>query len=273
MPQIGTLARVSTYWAVAAAAFRQYSTYRLATAAGVFTNSVFGLIRASILFAAITTAGGELSGYTIAQAATYVWLGQALLAPIEAFGTREVSQRVHQGDVAIDLLRPISFLGLYYAQKLGRSAFLLLGRGIPPMLIGALLTGLALPEDPWSYPLGMLSLLLAITVAFLADMLVNLTAFWLLETRGLTVVYTALMNLLSGLLIPIVWFPDWLLAIARATPFPSMLQTPIDTLSGRIPPLEALPLLGVQLGWIALLALAASATLRAGVRSVEVQGG
>ena len=75
------------------------------------------------------------------------------------------------------------------------------------------------------------------------------------------------------LLIPIVWFPDWLLAIARATPFPSMLQTPIDTLSGRIPPLEALPLLGVQLGWIALLALAASATLRAGVRSVEVQGG
>ena len=177
MPQIGTLARVSTYWAVAAAAFRQYSTYRLATAAGVFTNSVFGLIRASILFAAITTAGGELSGYTIAQAATYVWLGQALLAPIEAFGTREVSQRVHQGDVAIDLLRPISFLGLYYAQKLGRSSFLLLGRGIPPMLIGALLTGLALPEDPWSYPLGMLSLLLAITVAFLADMLVNLTAF------------------------------------------------------------------------------------------------
>ena len=272
-PPAGTLARVLTYWSIAAAAFRQYSTYRLATAAGVFTNSVFGLIRASILFAAITTAGGELSGYTIAQAATYVWLGQALLAPIEAFGTREVSQRVHQGDVAIDLLRPISFLGLYYAQKLGRSSFLLLGRGIPPMLIGALLTGLALPEDPWSYPLGMLSLLLAITVAFLADMLVNLTAFWLLETRGLTVVYTALMNLLSGLLIPIVWFPDWLLAIARATPFPSMLQTPIDTLSGRIPPLVALPLLGVQLGWIALLALAASATLRAGVRSVEVQGG
>ena len=267
------LARVSTYWSIAAAAFRQHSTYRLATVAGVFTNSVFGLIRASIMFAAIGTAGGELSGYTLAQAATYVWLGQALLAPIEAFGTREVAQRVHQGEVAVDLLRPTSFLGLYYAQKLGRSGFLLLGRGIPPLLIGAAVTGIALPEDPASYLLGIPSLLLAITVAFLADMMVNLAAFWLLETRGLTVVYTAVMNLLSGFLIPIVWFPDWLLALARATPFPSMIQTPIDTLSGRIPPLEALPLIGVQLGWVAVLSLAAWVMLRAGVRSVEVQGG
>lgn len=261
------------YGRIAAAAFRQYSTYRLATAAGVFTNSVFGLIRASILFAAIGGAGGELAGYTALQAATYVWLGQALLAPIEAFGTREISQRVHQGDIAIDLLRPTSFLGLYYAQKLGRSGFLLLGRGIPPLAIGALVTGLALPEDPLSYPLGLLSVGLAITVAFLADMMVNLAAFWLLETRGLTVVYNAVMNLLAGFLIPIVWFPDWLLAIARLTPFPSMIQTPIDTLSGRVPPAEAVGLVALQAVWILVLWLAAWLMLRAGVRSVEVQGG
>lgn len=264
---------MSTYWAVAAAAFRQYSTYRMATAAGVFTNIVFGLIRASILFAAIASAGGELNGYTLAQAATYVWLGQALLAPIEAFGTREVSQRVHQGEIAIDLLRPISFLGLYYAQKLGRSGFLLLGRGLPPLLAGALLTGLALPEDPLSCLLGVVSVLLAITLAFLADMMVNLAAFWLLETRGLTIVYNALMNLLSGFLIPILWFPDWLLALARATPFPSMVQTPIDTLSGRVPPGEALGLMATQLAWVAVLAVAAQLMLRAGVRNAEVQGG
>ncbi len=100
------------YRRIIAASFRQYSTYRMATAAGVFTNTVFGFIRASIMFAAIGTAGGELSGYTALQAATYVWLGQALLAPpIEAFGTREVSQRVHQGDIAVDLLRPVPSSG------------------------------------------------------------------------------------------------------------------------------------------------------------------
>ncbi|PWH06694.1 ABC transporter permease [Brachybacterium endophyticum] len=258
---------------IVAASFRQYSTYRVATVAGVFTNSIFGLIRASILLAAISTAGGELRGYDALQAATYVWLGQALLAPIEAFGTREVAERVHEGDIAVDLLRPMGFLRLHYARKLGRSAFLLLARGIPPMLVGALLTGITLPTDPLSWLLGLLAVVLAITVAFLADLIVNLTAFWLVQTRGLTVVYTAVMNLLSGFLIPIAWFPDQLIALTRATPFPAMVQTPIDALSGRLTPLETLPQVGIQVAWAAVLTVGAWLLLRAGTRSLEVQGG
>lgn len=261
------------YRRIAAATFRQYSTYRMATAAGVFTNTIFGFIRASIMLAAIGTAGGELSGYDALQAATYVWLGQALLAPIEVFGTRELALRIRQGDVAIDLLRPVDLLGQLYAAKLGRSAYLLLARGVPPMLIGAVVTGIVLPPDPLSHLLGAVAVMLAITVAFLADAMVNLAAFWLVENRGLTTVHMAVMNLLSGFLIPIVWFPDWLLAIARATPFPSMVQTPIDTLSGRIAPLDALPLIGVQAVWVVVLGGASVLMLRAGVRSLEVQGG
>jgi ABC-2 type transport system permease protein len=264
---------VLSYWRIATAAFRQYSTYRVATAAGVFTNTIFGFIRASIMFAAIGSTGGEVSGYTAAQAATYVWLGHALIAPLEAFGTREVGTRVHQGDVAVDLLRPTRFLGLYFAQKLGRSGFLLLGRGIPPLLVGALVTGLALPTDPLSYPLGLLSLLLAITVCFLADMMINLLAFWILETRGLSTVYTAVMNLLSGFLIPVAWFPDWLQRAAHLSPFPSMVQTPIDTLSGRVSPAAAWSLVCTQAGWAVVLGLAAWLMLRSGTRSLEVQGG
>jgi ABC-2 type transport system permease protein len=264
---------VPAFGSIAAASFRQYSTYRLATAAGVFTNTIFGFIRASIMFAAISASGGELNGYDALHAATYVWLTQALIGPLEPFGTREVGNRVHQGDVAVDLLRPTGFLQLYYAQKLGRAGFLLLGRGVPPLLVGALVTGLALPEDPTSYLLGAVSLLLAITVVFFADMMVNLLAFWILETRGILTVYTGVMNLLSGFLIPIVWFPDWLLAIARATPFPSMVQTPIDTLSGRVPPMEALGDMAVQCGWVVVLGVAAWTMLRVGTRSLEVQGG
>lgn len=262
-----TLARV------AAAAFRQQSTYRTATLAGVFTNSVFGLIRASIMLAAIRTAGGELNGYDALHAATYVWLGQALLAPIEAFGTRELGQRIHAGDVAVDLLRPTGLLRLLYAQKLGRAGFNLLARGIPPFAVGAVVTGVALPDSPWSVVLGAIATVLAITVSFLADAMVNLAAFWLLETRGLSTVYTAVMNLLAGFLIPIAWVPPWLLALAHATPFPSMVQTPIDVLSGRITPQDAVSAVGIQLLWTAILTPAAWLMLRAGVRATEVQGG
>ena len=52
-----------------------------------------------------------------------------------------------------------------------------------------------------------------------------------------------------------------------------MIQTPIDTLSGRVGPAESLLPLAVQAGWVAVLALAAVLVLRAGERRLEVQGG
>ena len=75
-----------TYSQLAAAGFQRYSTYRMAIAAGVVTQSVFGFIRVSVMFAAVAAAGGELAGYDRQQASTYVWLGQALLAPVALFG-------------------------------------------------------------------------------------------------------------------------------------------------------------------------------------------
>jgi len=67
---------VRTYLLPAAAEFRRYSTYRLAIFAGVVvTQSVFGFIRVSVLFAAIAAAGGTLAGYDQRTTSTYVWLG------------------------------------------------------------------------------------------------------------------------------------------------------------------------------------------------------
>jgi ABC-2 type transport system permease protein len=65
-----------TYWLLATAEFRRFSTYRMAIFAGIVTQSVFGFIRISVLFAAISAAGGTLVGYDERSAATYVWLGR-----------------------------------------------------------------------------------------------------------------------------------------------------------------------------------------------------
>ena len=42
-----------TYFQLAAAGFQRYSTYRMAIAAGVITQSVFGFIRVSVMLAAV----------------------------------------------------------------------------------------------------------------------------------------------------------------------------------------------------------------------------
>ena len=73
------------YLAVAARGFRRYASYRAATAAGVFTNTVFGLILV-YTYLALWDERPDLGGYDQAQAVTYVWLGQCLFAALAIQG-------------------------------------------------------------------------------------------------------------------------------------------------------------------------------------------
>jgi ABC-2 type transport system permease protein len=264
---------VRTYLLLGAAEFRRFSTYRLAILAGVFTQSIFGFIRVSVLFAAISAAGGTLAGYDQRSASTYVWLGQALLAPIAITGWIEIAERISSGDIAVDFARPVDLQLGWWARDLGRATFQLLSRGLPPLLIGAMTVGLALPQSWTAYPLGLISLFLAVSISFVVRFLVNLIAFWTLDVRGFVGLYLIVSSSLCGLLVPVHFFPEWLRIIAYATPFPSMLQSPIDVLSGYVLDAAAVAVVGSQLAWLVLLVgFARLVQWRAGHRLV-VQGG
>ena len=257
----------------AAAGFRRWSAYRLATAAGAFTNSVFGLVKASITVAAIGAAGGALAGYDARAGSTYAWLAQAMIAPAALFGNVELARRIRTGDVAIDLCRPVDLQGQLLADDLGRAAFQLLPRGLPPMIVGALTFGLALPGPGWTWPLGLASVTLAVVISFSCRFMVNLSAFWTSEVRGPNTFYVTASNVLAGMMVPLGWFPGWLKAVAYATPFPWIVQGPIDILAGRVAPGAALAMLGIQLGWAAAMLGAGRLVLRAATARVVVQGG
>ena len=135
-----------------AAGFRRYATYRRATLAGAFTNTVFGVIRVSILFAAADAAGGTVAGYDRAALSTYTWVSQGLIAVAWLFGWTTVTQRVRTGDVAIDLGRPVHPIAAWLAEDLGRAGQACLIRFFAPLALGWLLFGLRLPEHPETVP-------------------------------------------------------------------------------------------------------------------------
>lgn len=253
--------------------FQRYSTYRLALLAGMTTNSVFGLIRASVLLAAVASAGTSIGGYTAPMAVAFVWWGQALLGTVNLWGFHEVKERVRTGDIAIDFLRPVNPQFAYLASDLGRAGVNALGRGIPALLVGALLFDMAWPPSVLSWALGLLSILLAVVVAFAGNFIVNLLSFWIVEVRGVQLVWMIVAGLFCGLYLPIPWFPEWLRTIAQWSPFPSMLQIPLDLLSGRVVGAEMGSAIAVQVFWAVALLVGGQAVLRAGRRHLEVQGG
>jgi ABC-2 type transport system permease protein len=259
--------------ALGVAGFRRWSTYRAATWAGAATNAVFGLIKAAIMTAAVASAGGTLAGYSAAEAATFAWMSQALLAPVGIFARDDLAQRVRSGDIAVDLSRPVDPQLAAWATELGRAAYQLLPRGLPPLAVGAVVTGLALPTQAGVYVLGAASLLLGVSVSFACQWLVNLLAFWLMDVRGPLLLYIVVASVLSGLALPVAWFPHWLATLAAATPFPSMLQAPVDVLTGRVTGSAAVAVVVTQVLWLAATVLAGRVVYALGVRALVVQGG
>jgi ABC-2 type transport system permease protein len=263
------------YAAVAARSFRRFSTYRTATVAGVFTNSVFGVIY-SYAYLALWHQRPDAGGYDATDAVTYVWLGQALLMTVALWGggtTDDLAERIRTGDVAIDLYRPVGLIGWYLAGDLGRAAYHLLARGVAPTVFGLLLFGIALPPTPAAATGFLASLVLAVVTSFGIRFLVACTAFWLLDQTGLRMLSGVLAIFLSGMTLPLVIFPEPLRSIALALPWASYLQTPADIWLGhRAGPAIAEGLL-VQALWAVVLLGLARAVLTAATRKVVVQGG
>ena len=262
-----------TYVELAKAEFRRYSTYRAATLAGIFTNSVFGFIRLGVLLAAIAAAGGSLGGYGPQEASTYVWLGQAFLAPVAMYAWSDLADRVRTGEIAVDLARPLDLQLSWWVRDLGRAAVALPTRGLAPLLVGALTVGVALSETWTSYPLGLVSLLLGVSVSFLCRYGMNLVAFWTLDVKGFLNLYILVLGLLSGFYLPVHVFPGWLQAVAFASPFPAMFQAPIDVMSGRVIGPAAWQVIAGQAGWVIGLIVLTRVVLWRATRRLVVQGG
>jgi ABC-2 type transport system permease protein len=240
---------------------------------GAFTNSVFGLLRASVVAASITASGGAIQGYALASGVTYVWITQALIAPLQIFIWDHLALRIRTGDIAVDLARPIDLQAQFAAEDIGRAAAIALPRALPPLVVGALTFGLVLPTRPVTYLAGAVSALLALGISFACRYLVNLSAVWLLDVRGVLTVYVTVSTVLAGLVIPVRWFPGWLSAVAAATPFPSMLQTPAEILAGLTRP-DAVPgVLLTQLTWLAVVVVLGRAAQAVAMRRLVVQGG
>jgi ABC-2 type transport system permease protein len=268
--------RNGVYFAVAAGSFRRYATYRLATAAGVFTNSVFGIIL-TYTFIALWSERPHLGGYDQAQALTFVWTGQMLLAAAALIGggfQEELQERIRTGDVAVDLYRPVDLQLWWLATDLGRAAFQLLGRGAVPMAVGACLFQLALPASPVTWLAFLVSVFLGLVTGFALRYLFALSAFWLLDGTGVNMLSALLSIFFSGMTLPLHVFPGAFGDAVQLLPWAATLQVPADVLLGRYEgAAEVLPAFAFQAVWAAVLLAAGRVVQSLATRKVVVQGG
>ena len=257
------------YAEVARRSFVRHSTYRGATIAGAFTNTVFGFIKAYVLLAVIEQSGA-INGLDRTKAVTFVFVAQGMLMLISAFGAQEVGDRVKDGSIASDLYRPVDFCGYWLAVDLGKAAFLAIFRGLPPLLLGALVFPVSLPTSAAKWTGFVLCVVMSVVIASRWWLIVNLVAFWTVEVRGIRNLAVVILNLCAGVFIPLQLLPDKWRPVVMATPFAAMLQRPVDLLLGLT---TWSTVFAWQVLWLVVLEASVRIELGAAMRKVVIQGG
>lgn len=264
---------VRRYRAFARLALARESAYRLDLLVALvgFAVRVYVL---QFVWRALYRASGEAApaGIELEAMLTYMLVGQLSALVLAVDAADRIREKVREGTIAFDLARPVSFPLYLLADAVGVA----LRNGV--ILLPALLLGLALveprgPASPTHALAFALSLALGFLVGFLLDFLTNLAAFWTLETFGLAYAQRFASLLLSGVVVPIWFFPPGLAEAARLLPFASIYGTPLSIFIGRVDGPALAGALALQAVWVAVLALAAATVWGRAKRRLLVQGG
>jgi ABC-2 type transport system permease protein len=248
------------------------ATYRGAAFAGIFTNTVFGFLLASIM-RAVFREGGTIGGFDATDAVTFTFVAQALAMPVGIFGNNEMAERILTGEVAMDLCRPYDYQGWWAATAFGRASYFWWARGIPPFVAGAVVFDVRMPGSPGAWAAFAASAVLAVGLGFAWGFLLQLTAFWITDVRGPAQLGWIAAQLLGGMFTPLVLFPAWFETTARALPFAGIVQLPAEVFLGKHHGLDLAGTLLVQAAWLVALVLAGRAVLARAVRKLVVLGG
>lgn len=262
------------YLAFVAAGFRRYATYRQALVAAVVTNCTFGFLRCALLLTIVHASAAGVAGYDDARLTTFVWVGQGLIGLVFIWAPPELAERIRSGNVVMDLLRPVDPVWRELAADLGRAGYAALTRLVVPIAVGALFFPLYAPHRPVTYAAFAVSVLMAAVISFACRYLVNVAAYWLLDARGPQMAWILLSGVLGGLYFPLWFLPDaaaWV--ILAGTPFPSVIQIPLDVLVERGGPGQQALLLIVQLAWTVAALAACQWVQRCAERKLVIQGG
>lgn len=260
------------FWELCKLSFQRQLSYRAANLAGLATNIFFGLLRASVMIA-LFGAREQVEGLTIRDAITYTGLTQAVIAYLSIFGWTDLMNSIYSGEVGSDLLKPMGYFRYWLARDLGRAAASLLLRGVTIMVIYALFYRITVPQGGLQWLALLTSIVLGLLVSFCWRFIVNLSAFWTPDARGVGRFAFGMAWVLSGFFMPLRFYPDWFIRFCKLTPFPAMVNTTVEVYLGLLSGMDLLAALAIQMAWVLVLALIAQCILKVGMRHLVIQGG
>jgi len=213
---------------------------------------------------------------TLDQAVTYTWITQATFRMQPYNADVETIETVRSGDIAYELCRPLSLYFLWYCRLIAFRLVPAMIAGTPMVITAYLLPAgfdLNLPASPAAGIAWLISTFLALLLGCAISNLITVSTLWTISGVGMQRIFPVIAMVLSGLYVPLAFFPDGMQTFLRFLPFSGLVDTPMRFYLSMIPASELFTSGLLQLFWTLILVFIGVWLLSLGTKRVVIQGG
>lgn len=246
--------------------------YRLRYYTGIATYFIYVSVY-YFIWKAIYANGQAIEGFDFAAMLTYVAVGWIIRSFYFNNIDQDLSQQVAEGKLVMDLIKPVNIQLMYVSQALGESIFRLGLLTAPTAAILLLVYPVKRPASWTNFWAFLVSGVLAFFIVAAINFAVGTLAIRLISILGLLRAKYFLLELFSGLLIPISFFPHSFQAALNLMPFQYISYVPLLIYLGKIQGRGLWQALGIQVFWVAALFAIGHVMWQWSSRKITIQGG
>ena len=261
-----------TYGEFVRVGFVNTLAYRLRYYTGIVTYFIYVSVY-YFIWKAIFTHSARIEGFDFSQILTYIAVGWVIRSFYFNNIDQDMAQQVMEGKLAMDLIKPVNTQAMYVAQALGEALFRLVLLTAPAAVVLMLVYPLRRPASFEHFAAFFASVVFSFFIVAGINFAVGTLALRLKSILGLLRAKYFLLELFSGLLLPISFFPHAAQRLLAAMPFQYISYVPVLIYLGKINGSGIWTALGLQLFWVAALLLVGDMMWRWSSRKITIQGG
>lgn len=247
-------------------------SYRGALFVSFFSNGIGAAVKLMLWFF-LFTQQTIINGYTWPEMAAYLLIVLLSDAMLSYSTERTMSERVLDGSIATDLIKPMNIQDMCLFEALGASLIETL-LALPIIIALAAILGCFSVIGGWvQVALFVLSLPLAFMVKFALAYIAGLMCFYTSNGYGVIYLRQVITDIFSGALIPLSFYPAWFQTLSSFLPFQAAVYLPAQIFLGRISGMEVARAFGIQLFWAVALWILGKLLFRFAMRKITIHGG
>ncbi len=251
--------------------FKSKTAYRFDYFLGIL-NSLLSFVVYYSIYKALYGDAQSIDGVSFSMVTTSFLISLGLSS---AFHKNEMflQDKIKQGTIANELLKPVNFKLRMLFEDAGEGAFNVVFNFLPTALIAAFFASISAPSGAVNMLLCIASVILGYIVLWQISFIVQCLSFRLFSVWGLVTIKNVVINILAGAYIPMWFMPEKIRSILRFTPFESIYFMPVQLYLGQLGQWEILFGFLRQIAWIGGLYIIGELCWRSGIKRLVIQGG